>query len=94
MVVITICAVWIFQKIAQTLIPLWSMRSCPTIAIGDGGNEIGMGNIAETLSQLDIRASKTHCDELLVADVSNWAAHGLIALLAVMAGQRPAGGLE
>jgi|TARA_B100000768_G_scaffold22721_1_gene20297 biotin-dependent carboxylase-like uncharacterized protein len=60
---------------------------CPTIAIGDGGNEIGMGNIAETLSQLDIRASKTHCDELLVADVSNWAAHGLIALLAVMTGK-------
>ena len=58
--------------------------SCPTIAIGDGGNEIGMGNIAETLDQLDIRASQTCCDELLVADVSNWAAHGLIALLSVM----------
>jgi biotin-dependent carboxylase-like uncharacterized protein len=61
--------------------------SCPTIAIGDGGNEIGMGNIADTLSQLDIRASMTCCDELLVADVSNWAAHGLIALLSVMAGK-------
>jgi biotin-dependent carboxylase-like uncharacterized protein len=60
---------------------------CPTIAIGDGGNEIGMGNIAETLSQLDIRASQTCCDELLVADVSNWAAHGLIALLSVMTGK-------
>jgi hypothetical protein len=58
--------------------------SCPTIAIGDGGNEIGMGNIAETLDQLDVRASQTCCDELLVADVSNWAAHGLIALLSVM----------
>lgn len=54
---------------------------CPTIAIGDGGNEIGMGNVLEALSALSITASVTTCDELLVADVSNWAAHGLIAWL-------------
>ena len=54
---------------------------CPTIAIGDGGNEIGMGNIADALAELDITASTTRCDELLVADVSNWGAYGLIALL-------------
>ena len=54
---------------------------CPTIAIGDGGNEIGMGKVLETLSLLPITPAVTSCDELLVADVSNWGAHGLIALL-------------
>jgi len=54
---------------------------CPTIAIGDGGNEIGMGKVLDTLCVLPITPSITSCDELLVADVSNWGAHGLIALL-------------
>ncbi|RDE22558.1 DUF4392 domain-containing protein [Motiliproteus coralliicola] len=54
---------------------------CPTIAIGDGGNEIGMGNVKEALRDLDITAAATECDELLIADVSNWGAYGLIALL-------------
>lgn len=54
---------------------------CPTIAIGDGGNEIGMGNLASHMSELNINPSVTGCDELLLADVSNWAAYGLIAFL-------------
>ncbi len=58
-----------------------NQAQCPTIAIGDGGNEIGMGNIQSAIEGLDIVASATCCDELLIADVSNWAAHGLIALL-------------
>lgn len=57
--------------------------SCPTIAIGDGGNEIGMGNIRQAVNQLNITPSVTECDELLLADVSNWAAYGLIALISV-----------
>ena len=61
-----------------------SLASCPTIAIGDGGNEIGMGNVATTLQQLNIIPSATCCDELLIADVSNWGAHGLIAMLSVL----------
>lgn len=59
-----------------------NQASCPTIAIGDGGNEIGMGNIATALSRLELKISITPCDELLVADVSNWGAYGLAALLA------------
>lgn len=62
--------------------PYLGCASCPTIAIGDGGNEIGMGNIGKAIATLDINASVTTCDELLVADVSNWGAYGLIALLA------------
>ena len=65
--------------------PFISSADCPTIAIGDGGNEIGMGNIASAIATLDINASVTGCDELLVADVSNWGAYGLIALLALWA---------
>ena len=58
-----------------------SSASCPTIGIGDGGNEIGMGNVARHSEQLNIIPSATCCDELVIADVSNWAAHGLIAML-------------
>ncbi|MFT6915525.1 MAG: hypothetical protein ACJAWL_001834 [Motiliproteus sp.] len=55
---------------------------CPSIAIGDGGNEIGMGNVKEALRELDITPAHTCCDELIVADVSNWGAYGIIAFLA------------
>ena len=58
-----------------------NLCDCPTIAIGDGGNEIGMGNVRDALRDLDITAASTTCDELLIADVSNWGAYGLIALL-------------
>ncbi len=61
--------------------PFMALANCPTLAIGDGGNEIGMGNIAADLADLDIQTSVTQCDELMVADVSNWGAYGLIALL-------------
>ncbi|MFK8050212.1 MAG: glutamate cyclase domain-containing protein [Halioglobus sp.] len=61
--------------------PFFIHANCPTIAIGDGGNEIGMGNIRSAIAGLDIDTSVTGCDELLVADVSNWGAYGLIAFL-------------
>ena len=67
--------------------PYVRLAQCPTIAIGDGGNEIGMGKIGPAIASLNIRASVTDCDELLVADVSNWGAYGLIALLAKWSGR-------
>lgn len=60
---------------------------CPTVAIGDGGNEIGMGNLSQYMTELSIMPSLTCCDELLLADVSNWAAYGIIALLSRWCGQ-------
>jgi hypothetical protein len=63
------------------------LANCPTIAIGDGGNEIGMGNIYGAIKKLNIVPSTTKCDELLIADVSNWGAYGLIAFLSVWHGQ-------
>ena len=61
-----------------------NQAACPTVAIGDGGNEIGMGNIKSAIEGLDIMVTETCCDELLIADVSNWGAYGLIALLSLM----------
>lgn len=66
---------------------LLNQAACPTLAIGDGGNEIGMGNVHSALASLNITPSITECDELVVADVSNWAAWGIIAMLGVLRGQ-------
>jgi len=65
---------------------------CPTIAIGDGGNEIGMGNLYQQVSQLAITPAVTCCDELLLADVSNWAAYGLLALVSKLKEPEAGGG--
>lgn len=56
------------------------LAKCPTIAIGDGGNEMGMGKALNVLDELDIHPAISTCDELVVADVSNWAAYALCAL--------------
>jgi len=64
------------------------LADCPCIGIGDGGNEIGMGKVAEAVSKLAIRGARTGCDELIVADVSNWGAYGLLALLEIVT-ERP-----
>ncbi len=51
-----------------------------TIGIGDGGNEIGMGNIATALKdELNIEACQTQVNHLVIASVSNWGAFGLLA---------------
>ncbi len=63
------------------------LASCPSIAIGDGGNEIGMGNIRAAIEKLDIVPAVTGCDELLIADVSNWAAYGLLAIIGYWRGE-------
>ncbi len=60
-----------------------NMARCPTIAVGDGGNEIGMGKVSDALKDLNIVPAATSCDELIVADVSNWGAYGIISFLSV-----------
>jgi len=59
------------------------------LAVGDGGNEIGMGKlpaglIARTVPNGAAIACTTSCDHLVVAGVSNWGAYGLMAALAVL----------
>ena len=63
-----------------------NLSDCPTIAIGDGGNEIGMGNVSDALKDLNIVPAVTSCDELIVADVSNWGAYGIISFLSLWHG--------
>ncbi len=63
-----------------------NLSDCPTIAIGDGGNEIGMGNVSDALKDLNIVPATTSCDELIVADVSNWGAYGIISFLSLWHG--------
>ena len=56
-----------------------------TIGIGDGGNEIGMGNIpwqviADNINHGSRIACSTKTNHLIVAGVSNWGAYALGAL--------------
>ena len=60
-----------------------------TIAVGDGGNEIGMGAISRALIARHIDhgetiACVTPAQHLIVAGVSNWGAYALIGALAAL----------
>jgi hypothetical protein len=63
-----------------------------TVAVGDGGNEIGMGNVHARLGRegrLMARiASVVRVDHLVVAGTSNWGAYGIVAGLERLA-RRP-----
>jgi hypothetical protein len=59
----------------------FDLCECPTIGVGDGGNEIGMGNVITELVHLPIIPSVTRCDELVIATVSNWGVYGIIAAM-------------
>lgn len=61
--------------------------NCPTIAFGDGGNEIGMGNLRRELSRMSIIPSITKCDELVISTVSNWGVYGVIAAMSLALGK-------
>ncbi len=60
-----------------------------TIGIGDGGNEIGMGNVfkaVEKSSQLVENPTITKVSELIISSVSNWVGYGLLAQLSQATG--------
>ncbi len=60
----------------------------PTIGVGDGGNEIGMGNLADVIeTELDLVPCRTKADRLVIATVSNWGAYGIAAYLAKLSGK-------
>jgi hypothetical protein len=56
-----------------------------TLAIGDGGNEIGMGNCDDIIANdpkiLIKKPCVTKVNELIIATTSNWGGYGLIASL-------------
>lgn len=57
-----------------------------TVGIGDGGNEIGMGNIRKGVSEsqtLVTYPAATTVKELIISSVSNWGGYGLLAALSI-----------
>lgn len=67
----------------------------PSVGIGDGGNEIGMGNLAEIIPRVGAQyavplpknPAVTRVDKLIIASVSNWGGYGLVAALSRIAGR-------
>ena len=62
----------------------------PSVGIGDGGNEIGMGNLAEEVTQVDTLVKipcVTQTSKLMLASVSNWGGYGLAAVLSELSGK-------
>ena len=62
--------------------------SIPTIGVGDGGNEIGMGKVCGPIRRkLSVDPCVISTDILVIASVSNWGAYGIIAALGEMTGE-------
>jgi hypothetical protein len=66
-------------------------RGIGVIALGDGGNEAGMGSLGESLKKLVPGFQSCLCsveaDICLPVDVSNWGCYALAALLSSLSGQ-------
>ncbi len=61
-----------------------------SIGIGDGGNEIGMGNLYNEIietSGLPDNPSITTVSNLIISSCSNWGAYGLIAAISKLIGE-------
>ncbi len=63
-------------------------QKVPTVGIGDGGNEIGMGAVKDAVSKYikhgDILCAELATDVLIPAGVSNWGCYAIAAALAVL----------
>jgi len=66
-------------------------KGVPVVAVGDGGNEAGMGCLKEDLEKLLPSFSGSLCDVkadvAVPVDVSNWGAYALAGMLSVRAGR-------
>ena len=60
-----------------------------TVGIGDGGNEIGMGNLIKEIPGVETlpdNPAATKTSKLVITSVSNWGGYGLAASLSKLAG--------
>lgn len=68
-------------------------RGVVSVGIGDNGNEVGMGNITDAVARYKpngaLIADATHVDGLVIANVSNWGAYAMAAMLNVLADSDP-----
>ena len=83
---------------ADSLLSPLGPRSFTTIAVGDGGNELGLGSLRDTHWPHVTHGEKIFCvtsaDFVIPSGISNWGAHALVAALSVLSGKplmRPAG---
>lgn len=61
-----------------------------SVGIGDGGNEIGMGNLKDVMPGLDKLPDDpciTTTRALIAASVSNWGGYGLVTALSLLRGE-------
>lgn len=73
----------------DTMFELAEKERIFTIGIGDGGNEIGMGNLKKQIaSDLVMDPCTVTVDELIVATTSNWGAYALVASLELFSHKR------
>lgn len=70
------------------LIKIGKKKNIPFIAIGDGGNEVGMGLIsdyvAKNITHGDLIYAELAADYLLVCGVSNWGAATIVAGISLL----------
>lgn len=70
---------WIFIKAKE--------KNISTSAIGDGGNEVGMGKVKcyvkSSIKNGNIICAELETDNLIIAGVSNWGAFGICAALSI-----------
>ncbi len=68
-----------------------TFRAPTTVGIGDGGNEIGMGNVRARVGRISPLMKRIACavrvDHLVVAPVSNWGGYAIVAALSRLAGR-------
>lgn len=77
-----------FTAPLDDLVTLAGERGVLTVGVGDGGNEIGMGNLSAEISEhLALVPCVTQVDNLVIASVSNWGAYGLAAYLGQLSGR-------
>ncbi|MCS7386478.1 MAG: DUF4392 domain-containing protein [archaeon GB-1867-005] len=74
-------------------------RGILTVAIGDGGNEVGMGLIADAVKKYVPYGAVCRCpckggiaaeskaDVLIPSSISNWGGYGISAMLAILSGK-------
>jgi hypothetical protein len=87
---------WLPQVDLAPLFEVAASRGIFSIGIGDAGNEIGFGRIAETVRHVQPYGEKCQCpcgggmatvvptDVLVVAAVSNWGGYGIEAALSLL----------
>lgn len=72
----------------DTLIESYQSKGIPFYAIGDGGNEVGMGKIKDyiydNVPHGQTIAADIAADKLLISGVSNWGAYALIGMLSIL----------